>query len=136
MPLSLPKRFPLCILASSVCKSLQCLISTLTQGGRGGHLFRLTCTEEHCKQTTLEHVGSAHSVWATLCLPPLMASVLSWSTLLRFQVALQGKCIKQARGCLHFPGLKLLRFRFSGTPQRHRLSQACILCHPRFKQLR
>ena len=32
------------ILASSVCKSLQCLISTLKQGGKGGHLFRLTCS--------------------------------------------------------------------------------------------
>ena len=32
------------ILASSVCKSLQCLISTLTQGGEGSHLFRLTCS--------------------------------------------------------------------------------------------
>ena len=31
-------------LASSVCKSLQCLISTLTQGGGGGHLFRLICS--------------------------------------------------------------------------------------------
>ena len=26
-----------CIDASSVCKSLQCLISALTQGGEGGH---------------------------------------------------------------------------------------------------
>ena len=32
------------ILASSVCKSLRCLISTLVQGGEGGHLFRLTCS--------------------------------------------------------------------------------------------
>ena len=32
------------ILASSVCKSLQHLISTLTQGGEIGHLFRLTCS--------------------------------------------------------------------------------------------
>ena len=31
------------ISASSVGKSLQCLISALTQGGQGGHLFRLTC---------------------------------------------------------------------------------------------
>ena len=30
------------ILASFVCKSLQCLISSLTQGAKGGHLFRLT----------------------------------------------------------------------------------------------
>ena len=44
MHLSLPKQFPLFILASSVCWSLQCLISTLTQGGGGGHLFRLTCS--------------------------------------------------------------------------------------------
>ena len=32
------------ILASSVCRSLQCLISALTQGGEGGLLFRLTCS--------------------------------------------------------------------------------------------
>ena len=31
-------------LASSVCKFHQCLISTLTQGGEDGHLFRLTCS--------------------------------------------------------------------------------------------
>ena len=39
--LSLPKWIPLFILASSVCRSLQCLISALTQGGEGGYLFRL-----------------------------------------------------------------------------------------------
>ena len=32
------------ILASSVYKSLQCLISALTQGGKGDHLFRFTCS--------------------------------------------------------------------------------------------
>ena len=42
--LSLPKRFPLFILAFSVCRSLQCLTSALTEGGEGGHLFRLTCS--------------------------------------------------------------------------------------------
>ena len=41
--LSLPKWFPLFILAS-VCKSVQCLFSALPQGGEGGHLFRLTCS--------------------------------------------------------------------------------------------
>ena len=41
--LSLPKWFPLFILAS-VCWSLQCLISTLIQEGGGGHVFRLTCS--------------------------------------------------------------------------------------------
>ena len=42
--LSLPKRFPQFILASSVCWSLHCLISALTQGGGGGHFFRLPCS--------------------------------------------------------------------------------------------
>ena len=32
------------VLASSVCKSLQYLISALTQGGEGGHLLRLSCS--------------------------------------------------------------------------------------------
>ena len=33
---------PFFIVDSSVCKSLQCLISALTQGGEGDHLFGLT----------------------------------------------------------------------------------------------
>ena len=44
MHLLLSKWFPLFILASSVCWSLQCLISALTQGGGGGHSLRLTCS--------------------------------------------------------------------------------------------
>ena len=50
-------------------------------------------------------MGSAHSVWATLGLPPLTACMPSVSTLLRLQVALQGNCRKLALGCVHFPGL-------------------------------
>ena len=57
------------ILASSVCKSLKCLISALAQGGECGRLFRLTCSivlwggrKEHCKQISLACVGSARSV--------------------------------------------------------------------------
>ena len=46
--------------------------------------------EEHCKQISLEGVGSACSVWATLGLPLFVECVLSWSTLLRLQVALLG----------------------------------------------
>ena len=61
--------------------------------------------EEHCKQVSLACVGSAHSVLATLSLPPHMECVLSQSTLLRPQVALQGNCLKRALGCVHFPGL-------------------------------
>ena len=61
--------------------------------------------EEHYKQIPLECVGSACSVWATLGLLLLTAYVLFWSTLLRFQVVLQGNCLKWALGCVHFPCL-------------------------------
>ena len=70
------------------------------------HLFsRAVGREEHCKQTSLACVGSAHSFWATLGVPPLTACVLSRSTLLGPQVTLQGNCLKQVLHCIHFPGL-------------------------------
>ena len=111
MHLSLTRWFPLFVLASSVCWSLQCLIYTLTQGGSGGpffqvHLFsRAVGREERCKQISLVSVGTAHNVSATLGLPLLTVCVLSQSTLLRLLVALQGICLKGALGCMHFPGL-------------------------------
>ena len=71
-----------------------------------GSLVQSCCgEEEHCKQISLACVGSARSVWATLGLPPLTACMLSQSTLLRLQVALQGDCLKRALGCMHFPCL-------------------------------
>jgi len=99
------------ILVSSVCKSLQCLISALTQGGESGHLFRLTCSVvlwgerstankyQWPVKERLQYLG--HTGFA-----PIRACVLSWSTLLRLQVALQGNCLKQALDCVHFPGLR------------------------------
>ena len=111
MHLSLPKQFPLFILASSVCWSLQCLISALTQGGKGGHLFRLTCSVVLWggRNTANKH----HScVWGVLIVygphwvsPSSPRHVLTRSTLLRLQVALQGNCPKQTLCFTHFPGL-------------------------------
>ena len=69
--------------------------------------------EEHCKQISLACVGSVHSVWATLGLPPLTACVLSQSTLLRLQVILQGNCLRWALSLVHFLGLSR-----SGTVSR------------------
>ena len=82
--------------------------------------------EGHCRQILLACVGSTHSVPATLGLPPLAACVLLLSTLLRLQAALQGVGPELCA----FPRPKLLRFRFSGTPQRCRLDWACVLCLP------
>ena len=98
------------ISASSVGKSLQCLISALTQGGQGGHLFRLTCSVvlwggKNTANISLVCMGSARSVWTTLGLPQLTAHVLSQSTLLRLHVVLHGSCPKRALGFVHFLAL-------------------------------
>ena len=79
-------------------------------------LVQLCCGEGRTLQTSITGMWGVLSVWATLCLPSLMACVLSWSTLLRLQVALQGNCLKQALGCVHFPGLS---HSGSGSPVLH-----------------
>ena len=82
--------------------------------GKGGHLFRLTCSVVlwggrnianknitgvcgECLQC-MDHTEFAPAHWH-------FPGVLSRSTLVRLQVALQGKCPKQALGCMQFPGL-------------------------------
>ena len=98
------------VLASSVSKSLQYLTSTLTQGGKGGHLFKLTCSivlpgarnpvkKYHWRVWEVLAVSGTH--WVCPC----TARVLLWSTLLRLQVSLQGNSLRWAMVCVHFPGL-------------------------------
>ena len=102
---------PLFILASSVCKSLPCLISALIQGGEGGHLFRLTCLVVLWGGRGTANKYHWH-VWGVLavegphwvCHSP-RRRVLPGSTLLRLQGALQGHCPKWALCFIHFPGL-------------------------------
>ena len=86
-----------------------------------------------CKQITL---ACACSVSATLGLPPLMVCVLSQSTLLRLQVALQGYCLRWALGCVHFPGLSRSG---SGSQVVHKgtdLVGPALCALPRHEQLR
>ena len=128
-------------MASSVCKSLQYLTSSLTQGSKGGHLFRLSCLlvllgGRNTANKYHWHVQSAFYIWATLGLPSLTMCVLSRSTLLRLQVALQGNCLKWALGCVHFPGVSLSG---SGSQVLHKGTdlvgpEFCAL--PRSEQLR
>ena len=132
MHLSFAERIPLFILTSSVCWFLQCLISTLTDGGKGGHLFRLTYSVVlwGWRSTANKYPWRVLTVswphWVCprsqcVCFPSLHCS---GSSLLCLQLSEVG------------PGLRVLprskrfrfRFRFSGTPQRRRLSQTCILC--------
>ena len=131
------------VLASSICKCLQCLIFDLTQGGKGGHYFRLTCSVVLWGRRNLMNKyhwcvwgGSACSVWTTLGLPQLTACVLSQTTLLRLQVALQGNCPKWPLGFVHFPGLSCSG---SGSRVFHKGTESfgrafCAL--PRSEQLR
>ena len=133
MHLTFPKQFPLFILASSVCRSLQCLISTLTKGGEGGHLFRITssgvlreggtlkinttglCGE--CSQR-MDHTG--FSPTHGMCAFPVFTAQAPGFSAGEISEADPGFCV--------LPSSNLLRFRFLGTPQRHRLSWDCILC--------
>ena len=103
-----------------------------------GSLVQLCCGEGGTLQTNITGVcgGSARSVWATLGLPPLRACMLSQSTLLRLQVALQGNCPKWTLGFLYFPGLSCSG---SGSRVLHKGTDSvgpafCAL--PRSEQLR
>ena len=139
--LSLPKPFPVFILASSVCWSLQGLISALTQGGGGGHFFRLTCSSVLWggRSTANKHhwpVWGALAVswprWVCprsqhVCFPSLHCS---GSRLLCRELSEAGP------GLCALPRSKLLRLRFSGTPQRHRLGGPVFCARPRSEQLR
>ena len=101
------------------------------------HLFSCAVgREEHCQQISLACVGSAHTVWATLGLPPLVVCVFSQSTLFKLHVALQGKCLKPALGCMNFPSLS---HSGSGSRVSHKGTDSagpafCAL--PRSEQLR
>ena len=68
--------------------------------------------------------------------PPLMACVLSLSTLLSDSRLLCWELSDSGPGLPVLPRSKPLRFRFSGTPQKCRLGWACVLRRPRSEQLR
>ena len=107
--MSLPKQFPLFILASSVCRCLQCLISALTQGGGGGPLFRLTCSvllwagrkaaDNHWRAWGALAVSQPHWVWTA----HVVCAFLVYTS--QAPGCSAGNCLRQAVGCVHFPGL-------------------------------
>ena len=88
-----------------------CLIFPLTKGGKGGHLFRLACSVALWggRDTANKyhwHVWGVITVYRPHCVfPRPLRHVLSWSTLLRLQVALLVYYPKQTLCFMHFPGL-------------------------------
>ena len=141
---------PCVYLASSVCRSLQCLISALTQGSESDLLFRLTCsvllwegrntannitgTCGECLQC-LGHTGfaPAHGMCAfpvyTGQAPGCSAGSGPWvACTAQAPDCFAAELSKVGPGLGALPSPKPLRFRFSGTPQRHRDGWACFLC--------
>ena len=122
------------VIVSTVCWSLQCLVSALTQRGWWwtlifflGSLVQSRCGEGGTLQTNntgvcsqcLSHTGTApaHGVCT---LPAHTTQALS--RLLPWEPS------KAGPGLHAPPRSKPLRFRHSGSPQRHRLGWACVLC--------
>ena len=131
MHLSLPKWFPLFILASSVCWSLQCLnFRPDTRRAVVVTFFSLTCSVVLWggRNTTNQYHWRVLTViqphWVCPCSWPVCFLSLHCSGF-RF---LCRELSEASHGLHEFPRSKLLRFRFSGTPQRHRLGWACVLC--------
>ena len=99
------------VIASSVCWSLQCLVSALTQRGWWRTLFfffRLTCSvalrggrEGCCKQITLTCACSAS---ATLGLPPVHGACSLSAHTAQALGCSAGNHPRPALGCLYFPG--------------------------------
>ena len=98
------------VIASSVCWSLQCLVSALTQRGRWRtfFFFRLTCSvalwggrEGCCKQITL---ACARSASATLGLPPIRGACSLPAHTAQALGCSAGNHPRPALGCLHFSG--------------------------------
>ena len=81
------------VLASSVCWSLQCLISVLIQGGRWWTLFLGSLVQSHCGEGgTLQtnNTGVCSQCLGHTGFFSLTVCVLSLSTLFRVQVAVPG----------------------------------------------
>ena len=139
MHLSLPKWFPLFILACLLVSSLSNFCPDTR--GRKWSLFRLTCSAVlwGVRKTANKYQWRVWGVltvsqphWVYLCSWRVCFPVLhcSGSRLLCWEVSEAGP------GLHALPRSKSLRFRFLGTPQRCRLGWACILCLPRLQHLR
>ena len=112
------------MLASSVCWSLRCQISTLTQGGGGGH-FLGSLVQSHCGEGgTLQtnNTGACSQCLSHTGPAPAHGAHSSGSRLLCWEPS-------EASPGLHAsPRSKPLRLRHAGSPQRRRLGCTCILC--------
>ena len=83
--------------------------------------------EDHCKQISLACVGHAYSEWNILGLPQLMAACAFPVYTAQAPGCAAGVLSKVGPVFRALPRSKLLRLRFSGTLQGHRVSWVCVL---------
>ena len=112
--------------------SLQCLISVLTQGTKGGHLLgslvQLCCGEGGTLQANITGVCGECLVSGPQGLPPAHGMCAFPVYPAQAPGCSAGELSKVGPGSRALPRSKPLMFRFSGTAQKHRLSWACVLC--------
>ena len=125
--------FPLFIFDFFCCRSLQCLISALTQGAKMvtylGLLVQSCCGEGGTLQTNITGVCGEYSQCPshTGCAPTHgMRAFLVYTAQATGCPA--GELSKVGPGLRALPRSKSLRFIYLGTQQRHRLGWACVLC--------
>ena len=109
---------------TSVCWSLQCLISALTQAGGGGLLFRFTCSVVWWggRGTAVKYHWH---VWGTLAVFwPHWVCPRSQHVCFPHLYCLGSRLLYRERA------LSCVWFQFSGTPQKRRCGWACILYLP------
>ena len=113
------------VLASSVCWSLQCLISALTQGGQWWTLFLGSLVQSRCWEGGTLQINNTGM--CSQCLSHTGPAPAHGAHSLGFRL-LCPEPSKAGPGLHAPPRSKSLRLRHSGSPQRRRLDWACILC--------
>ena len=96
-------------------------------GGEGGHLFRFTCSVLLWGQRDTANKYHWH-VWGVLAVSwPHGACTFPLYTSQALECSAR-ELSEVGPGLGALPRSKLLRFRFSGSPQRGRLCWTCVLC--------
>ena len=140
---SLAKRFPLFILASSVCWSLHCLISALTKGvgvkvvTSLGSLVQSCCGDGGTLQTNITGMcGECSQCFSRTGFAPAHG-VCAFPV---YTVQTPGysarNCLRWALGCMHFPGLSRSGSGSQVLPKGADLVGAAFCALPRSEQLR
>ena len=129
------------ILASSICWSLQCRISTLTQGGGSGHFFRIPCsivlwggrnTANNYHWCVRGVLAMSQLHWVCPCSWRMGFPSLHFSG----SRLLCQELFKAALGCVHFPDLSRSGSRSRVLPKGADSVGPVFFALPRSEQLR